>query len=161
MQLALAEGALHKAQAQRQRGMEIASLLEEKRAVPAVMEQLAYLASVQEPEFWVGITLQGLEELRLRVRGLVHVLDKQKRKNEKIKEKYSGGIHGGIIISTKSICVICIGNIFISTIFNVFTPNLSPSNKTIQFCFSKDDNPFILDNQVNPSMELTLILFAN
>lgn len=80
MQLALAEGALHKAEAQRQRVMEIASLLEEKRAIPAVMEQLAYLASVQEQEFLVGITLQGLEELRLRVRGLVPLLDKHKRK---------------------------------------------------------------------------------
>ena len=79
MQLALAEGALHKVEAQRLRVMEIASLLEEKREVPAVRAELAYLTSVQEQEFWVGITLQGLEELRLRLRGLMHLLDKKKR----------------------------------------------------------------------------------
>ena len=35
--------------------------------------QLAYLASVQESAFWEGIALNGLEELRLRLRGLMRV----------------------------------------------------------------------------------------
>ena len=60
--------------------VEIATLLEEKEAIPAVKEQLAYLRAIQETEFWEGITLAMLEELRLRLRGLVQFLDKRKRK---------------------------------------------------------------------------------
>ena len=55
-------------------------LLEEKSTIPAVMAQLAYLASVQERNFWEGIDLNGLEELRLRLRGLMPFLDKKTRK---------------------------------------------------------------------------------
>ena len=55
-------------------------LLEEKSTIPAVTAQLAYLASVQESAFWEGIALNGLAELRLRLRGLVPFLDKKTRK---------------------------------------------------------------------------------
>ncbi|CAK8722597.1 hypothetical protein GMJAKD_11815 [Candidatus Electrothrix aarhusensis] len=78
MQLALIEGG--SLERQRRRVMEIAMLLEEKRAVPAVAAQLAYLAGVQEDGFWQGITLAELEDLRLRFRELVPLLDKQERK---------------------------------------------------------------------------------
>ena len=54
-------------------------LLEEKSTIPAVTAQLAYLGSVQESAFWEGITLNDLEELRLRLRGLVPFLDKKTR----------------------------------------------------------------------------------
>ena len=54
-------------------------LLEEKSTIPAVAAQLAYLASVQETAFWEGIALNGFEELRLRLRGLVPFLDKKTR----------------------------------------------------------------------------------
>ncbi len=64
----------------RQRVVEIAMLLEEKNTIPAVKAQLEYLASMQESGFWEGIDLNGLEELRLRLRGLVPFLDKKKRK---------------------------------------------------------------------------------
>jgi len=60
--------------------VEIAMLLEEKSAIPAVKAQLAYLAAMQEMGFWEGIDLNGLEELRLRLRGLVPFLDKKERK---------------------------------------------------------------------------------
>ena len=63
----------------RKRVVEIAMMLEEKSAIPAVMAQLAYLASVQESAFWEGIGLDDLEELRLRLRGLVPFLDKKTR----------------------------------------------------------------------------------
>ena len=53
---------------------------EEKSTIPAVHAQLAYLASIQDNAFWEGINLNGLEELRLRLRGLVPFLDKKKRK---------------------------------------------------------------------------------
>jgi type I restriction enzyme R subunit len=80
MQLALAEGDAGVFEKNRQRVVEIAMLLEEKTTIPAVKAQLAYLASVQESGFWEGIDLNGLEELRLRLRGLVPFLDKKKRK---------------------------------------------------------------------------------
>ncbi len=80
MQLALAEGDMVVYESRRQRVVEIAMLLEEKSTIPAVKEQLAYLASMQETVFWEGIDLQGLEELRLHLRGLVPFLDRKKRK---------------------------------------------------------------------------------
>ena len=80
MQLALAEGDTGSFEQHRQRVVEIAILLEEKSAIPAVKAQLAYLASVQESAFWEGIGMNGLEELRLRLRGLMPFLDKQARK---------------------------------------------------------------------------------
>ena len=43
------------------------------------MAQLAYVASVQESAFWEGIALDGLEELRMRLRGLMPFLDKKTR----------------------------------------------------------------------------------
>ena len=79
MQLALAEGDTGTFEKHRQRVVEIAMLLEEKSAIPVVAAQLAYLASVQDSAFWEGIGLSGLEELRLRLRGLVPFLDKQTR----------------------------------------------------------------------------------
>ena len=60
--------------------VEIAMQLEEKSAIPAVAAQLEYLAAMQESSFWEGLDLNGLEEVRLRLRGLVRFLDKKKRK---------------------------------------------------------------------------------
>lgn len=80
MQLALAGSDTATLERHRQRVMEIAMLLEEKSTIPAVKAQLAYLAAVQENIFWDGIDLNGLEELRLRLRGLMPFLDKKKRK---------------------------------------------------------------------------------
>ena len=79
MQLALAEGDTGTFEKHRRRVVEIAMLLEEKTTIPVVAAQLAYLASVQESAFWEGIGLNGLEELRMRLRGLVPFLDKQTR----------------------------------------------------------------------------------
>ena len=79
MQLALAEGDTGTFETHRLRVVEISMLLEDKSAIPVVAAELAYLASVQESAFWEGITLNGLEELRLRLRGLVPFLDKKTR----------------------------------------------------------------------------------
>ena len=79
MQLAFAEGDTGTFEQLRRRVVEIAMLLEEKSTIPAVAVQLAYLASLQENAFWEGIALNGLEELRLRLRGLMPFLDKQTR----------------------------------------------------------------------------------
>ena len=80
MQLALVEGNETVFESHRQLVVEIAMLLEEKSTIPAVKTQLGYLAAVQETDFWEGIALSGLEELRLRLRGIVPFLDKKKRK---------------------------------------------------------------------------------
>ena len=79
MQLALAQGHAGGFELHRRRVVEIARLLEEKRTIPAVEAQLAYLAAMQESAFWAGIGLNDLEQMRLRLRGLVLFLDKQKR----------------------------------------------------------------------------------
>ena len=80
MQLALAESDRGVFEKRRQRMVEIAMLLEEKSTIPVVKAQLEYLAAMQESAFWEGIDLSSLEELRLRLRGLVPFLDKKKRK---------------------------------------------------------------------------------
>ena len=80
MQLALAEGNEAVFESHRRRVVEIAMLLEEKSTIPAVKTQLGYLAAVQDTDFWEGIGLSGLEDLRLRLRGIVPFLDKKKRK---------------------------------------------------------------------------------
>ena len=81
MQLALVEGDEGGFEKLRQRVMEIAVMLEEKPGdVPAIKKQLAYLAALQRDEFWEGIGLVDLEDLRERLRGLVPFLDKTERR---------------------------------------------------------------------------------
>jgi type I restriction enzyme R subunit len=80
MQLANVEGDTNAFETSRQRVVEIATLLEEKAAIPAVRAQLEYLARLQETGFWQDVGLAELEEMRLRLRGLMPLLDKQKRK---------------------------------------------------------------------------------
>lgn len=79
MELSHAKGEVRAFERYRQRLVEIAILLEEKTTIPAVKAQLEYLSSMQESNFWDGIDLNGLEELRLRLRGLMPFLDKKKR----------------------------------------------------------------------------------
>lgn len=64
----------------RKKVIEVAASLEEKDAIPAVKEQLEYVRALQTTEFWEGIDLAALEDLRLRLRGLVQFIDKSKRK---------------------------------------------------------------------------------
>ena len=80
MQLAVAQGNHGTLESRRLRVVELASLLEEKTAIPAVLAQLEYLASIQDPAFWDGINLAMLEDMRLRMRGLMPFLDKKTKK---------------------------------------------------------------------------------
>lgn len=80
MQLALANADLAAFETGRIRVVEISMLLEDKTSVPAVAVQLEYLASIQESSFWEGMDLAALENMRMRIRGLVQFLDKKKRK---------------------------------------------------------------------------------
>ncbi|MDT8438834.1 MAG: DEAD/DEAH box helicase family protein [Wenzhouxiangellaceae bacterium] len=79
MQLALLEGDPNLFEKQRQRVVRVAELLEDKTAIPAVVQQGDYLQTIQTPEFWEGMTLDLLEDMRRRVRGLVPFIDRQKR----------------------------------------------------------------------------------
>ena len=79
MQLALAEQDQHSLERSRQQVVEMAMLLEEKAAIPAVRAQLGYLAALQESEFWEGMSLARLEDLRLRLRSLAPFIDRKKR----------------------------------------------------------------------------------
>jgi type I restriction enzyme R subunit len=79
MQLALVENDWPALESLRRKVVEMAALLEEKTAIPAVKQQLAYLAAIQEAGFWDGVTLEALEEMRLRMRVLVAFLDRKKR----------------------------------------------------------------------------------
>lgn len=80
MQIAHAQGDARAFETGRNKIVEIAQLLEEKVTVPAVKQQIEYIASIQQDEFWLDLNLEALEELRLRLRGLVQFLDKKKRK---------------------------------------------------------------------------------
>jgi type I restriction enzyme R subunit len=80
MQLAHAEGNLAAFETRRNRVTEIAMLLEEKKSIPAVASELGYLACLQEKQFWEGIRLASLEEMRLRLRGLMPFLNKNKHR---------------------------------------------------------------------------------
>ena len=79
MQLALVEGDEATLEKHRRRVVEVAIGLEERTTIPAVKAQLAYLASVQEDSFWEAISLNDLEDLRQRLRGLVQFLPQQTR----------------------------------------------------------------------------------
>ncbi|MEG4293856.1 type I restriction-modification enzyme R subunit C-terminal domain-containing protein [Microcoleus sp. C2C3] len=57
----------------------LAGLLEEKSAIPFVQEQLALIQEVQTDEWWQDVTLPMLEVLRKRLRGLIKLIEKQKR----------------------------------------------------------------------------------
>ncbi|MCU0794616.1 MAG: DEAD/DEAH box helicase family protein [Akkermansiaceae bacterium] len=80
MQLAVVEGDPAGFEGNRRKVIEIAASLEEKDAIPAVKEQLEFLRAVQGTEFWEAMDLGALEDLRLRMRGLVQFIDKSKRK---------------------------------------------------------------------------------
>jgi type I restriction enzyme R subunit len=58
----------------------IASLLEDYPTIPAVKKELALLADLQTDEWWEGVTLQMLEDVRKRVRLLVPFIEKAKKK---------------------------------------------------------------------------------
>ncbi len=79
MQLATVEHDVSGFEKDRKKVVEIARLLEEKSAIPAVKAQLGYLQAMQGTDFWVGIDIAGLEEMRLRLRDLVPLLDRTKR----------------------------------------------------------------------------------
>lgn len=59
--------------------IELAAGLEEKAAIPLVQAQLGLIREVQEDEWWVDLTVQMLEKVRRRLRGLIYLIDRHRR----------------------------------------------------------------------------------
>jgi type I restriction enzyme R subunit len=64
----------------RNRVKTIAGLLEDYSSIPGVAEQMNLLAELQRDEWWEGVTLPMLENVRKRLRLLVQFIEKSKRK---------------------------------------------------------------------------------
>lgn len=60
--------------------VQIASLLEEKDAIPMVHERMALILDVQTDEWWQDVTVPMLEQMRKKLRDLVVFIDKRQRK---------------------------------------------------------------------------------
>ncbi len=59
---------------------ELAGLLEERSAIPMVQAAMPLIQDVQRDEWWQDVTLPTLERMRRRLRGLMHLIEKQRRK---------------------------------------------------------------------------------
>jgi type I restriction enzyme, R subunit len=57
----------------------LAGMLEEKSSIPLVQAQLTLIQDVQTDEWWQDVTLPMIEALRKHLRGLVKLIEKQKR----------------------------------------------------------------------------------
>lgn len=57
----------------------LAGVLEEHDSIPMVKEQLELILSVQSDEWWQDVTVPMLESVRRRLRGLIRLIEKQKR----------------------------------------------------------------------------------
>ncbi len=60
----------------RDKMMEIATRLEGKGTIPMVAQQMELILDLQTEDYWVGITLPLLEDVRIRLRELIKFLDK-------------------------------------------------------------------------------------
>ena len=65
--------------AARKRIQEIATALGDQRNIPVVKQNLELIDAVAGDEWWDGVTLNLLELMRLRLRGLVRLVDKTKQ----------------------------------------------------------------------------------
>ncbi|HRL16158.1 MAG TPA: type I restriction-modification enzyme R subunit C-terminal domain-containing protein, partial [Prevotella sp.] len=54
------------------------AILEKKASIPAVMERIDIIRQVQKPVFWENESLDALEHVRRKLRGLVHLLKEQR-----------------------------------------------------------------------------------
>src|SRR5262249_52380281 len=64
----------------RDRVKELASLLEEKSAIPMVRDQMVLIEEVQTDEWWEDVTVPMLEVVRRRLRNLIQLIEKQQRR---------------------------------------------------------------------------------
>ena len=79
MQLALYSSELDKFETYRKKLRTIANLLEAKASIPQVKEHIELICELQTDEFWIGISVLELEEIRVKLRDLIDVLDFEKK----------------------------------------------------------------------------------
>ncbi|SDI79100.1 type I restriction enzyme, R subunit [Arthrobacter subterraneus] len=60
--------------------MEIASALQDQPTIPAIAAQLGFIEDVLSPLHWEAATPLWLEEIRRKLRSLVHLIEKKRRK---------------------------------------------------------------------------------
>lgn len=60
--------------------MNLAGRLEEKEAIPAVKQHMALIQALQSDEFWEGVTLTILEDVRTKLRTLIELLDSKDKR---------------------------------------------------------------------------------
>jgi len=60
--------------------VEIASALEEQATIPIIRAELELIQEIQTDAWWQDVTVGMLENVRKRLRGLVHLIEKRKRK---------------------------------------------------------------------------------
>jgi len=76
LQLALLEKSPNQERYQEQI-RELSAGLEEKKAIPSVNEQMELILDLQSDEYWEGITLPVLEQVRRNLRNLIKFIDKE------------------------------------------------------------------------------------
>lgn len=59
--------------------IELAGAMEEKQTIPMVREQLPLIQEVQTTQFWQGVMVPELENVRLKLRPLVKFIEKKRR----------------------------------------------------------------------------------
>jgi type I restriction enzyme R subunit len=64
----------------RRKIVEIASALQDQPNIPAIAAQMLLIQSILEGEEWGQVSPQWLELIRVRLRGLVHLIEKKRRK---------------------------------------------------------------------------------
>ena len=64
----------------RKKIVEIASALQDQPNIPAIAAQMLLIQSILEGEEWGQVSPQWLELIRVRLRGLVHLIEKKRRK---------------------------------------------------------------------------------
>jgi type I restriction enzyme R subunit len=60
--------------------IELAGAMEEKQTIPMVREQLPLIQEVQTTQFWQGVTVPELENVRVKLRALVKFIEKKRRR---------------------------------------------------------------------------------
>lgn len=63
----------------RKKIVDIGSLLEEMDNIPMVAQEIALIHDIQSDEFWQDVTLPMLENVRIRLRGLIKLIELKKR----------------------------------------------------------------------------------
>ncbi|MFJ4169965.1 DEAD/DEAH box helicase family protein [Paenarthrobacter sp. NPDC089714] len=58
----------------------VASALQDQQNIPAIAAHLPLIETILHDEEWESVSLEWLEEIRRRLRGLVHLIEKRKRK---------------------------------------------------------------------------------